>query len=77
MRLAPDKDGNVSNRHIPMRQVRWFSLSNESHEITQNDNSSTNNDMDELLRFAYALADTGVPVNQLETFVQKYITDSK
>lgn len=23
---------NGKNRHIPVRQVRWFSLSNESHE---------------------------------------------
>jgi len=23
-----------SNRHIPLRQVRWFSLDPESHEIT-------------------------------------------
>jgi len=22
-----------SNRHIPLRQVRWFSLSEESHEV--------------------------------------------
>ena len=22
-----------SNRHIPLRQVRWFSLSVESHEV--------------------------------------------
>ncbi|HHY27205.1 MAG TPA: hypothetical protein GX523_10785 [Desulfitobacterium dehalogenans] len=27
MRLA-----NGSNRHIPMRQVRWFSVNPESHE---------------------------------------------
>ncbi len=26
------KDGN--NRHIPLRQVRWFGMSEESHQIT-------------------------------------------
>lgn len=25
------KDGN--NRHIPLRQVRWFGMSEESHQI--------------------------------------------
>lgn len=25
------KDGN--NRHIPLRQVRWFGMSKESHQI--------------------------------------------
>lgn len=24
---------NGKNRHIPLRQVRWFSLSKESHEM--------------------------------------------
>jgi hypothetical protein len=23
------------NRHIPLRQVRWYSLSQESHEVTE------------------------------------------
>lgn len=25
--------GKGTNRHIPLRQVRWFSLSEESHEV--------------------------------------------
>ena len=25
-----------SNRHIPLRQVRWFSLEKESHECVNN-----------------------------------------
>jgi hypothetical protein len=29
-------DGN--NRHIPLRQVRWFSVSPESHEIMKGEN---------------------------------------
>ena len=27
-----DKNGNLKNRHIPLRSVRWFGLSEESHE---------------------------------------------
>ena len=27
-----------SNRHIPLRQVRWFSLEKESHESVNNNN---------------------------------------
>ena len=30
---------NGGNRHIPLRQVRWFSLSNESHESIDADNN--------------------------------------
>lgn len=79
MRLAPTADGNVYNRHIPMRQVRWFSLSKESHEINQKINQQTDVKIPDMYKFAYALADTyldnEVPSEQIEAFVEKYVKE--